>query len=274
MGEQSAIAWTDATFNAWWGCSRVSPGCENCYAETFSARVGHGKRLPTIWGVDGERKAMSDEYWKGPLKWNQAAEKAGVRKRVFCSSMADVFEILPKRNAQGRAVQDCGRARLWPLIGATPYLDWLLLTKRPENVAQLAPWDEWPENVWIGTTAEDQRRADERTRHLIGIPAKVRFLSCEPMLEGVDLHALVKPSNPDGVHWVIVGGESGNGARAFDTGWARRIAWACRREGSALFVKQLGSNPHDGTARLGLRDSKGGDPLEWPEDLRVQEWPR
>lgn len=277
MGEASKIAWTDATFNTWWGCSRVSPGCENCYAETFSARVGHGKRLPTIWGVDGERKAMSDEYWKGPLKWNRAAEKAGVRKRVFCSSMADVFEILPERNTQGRAAQDAARARLWPLIAATPHLDWLLLTKRPENVAALAPWGHvWPTNVWLGVTAEDQRRAEERIPFLLSIPARVRFVSAEPLLESIDMSrlGLVKPANPEGVHWVIVGGESGHGARAFNTGWARRVAHACRREGTALFVKQLGSNPHDGTTRLVLRDSKGGDPIEWPEDLRVQEWPR
>lgn len=322
MGENTAIAWCDHTFNTWFGCSRVSPGCQKCYAETFSARIGHGKSLPQIWGVDAERKPMSEEYWKQPLRWNRAAEKSGVRKRVFCSSMADVFEILPERNARGRAVQDAARARLWPLIVATPWLDWLLLTKRPENVATLAPWrSAWPANVWLGTTVEDQRRADERVSELLDVPARVRFVSAEPLLERVDLFKCwtcggsgasrgmsMVCQDCDGagrssdwgsrrdcvggkfpaLDWVIVGGESGPGARPFDLAWARSIVEQCGDAGVACFFKQAGSNPHDSArsivggwapgdpepnTRLTLRDRKGGDPLEWPEGLRVQQWP-
>lgn len=287
MGQDSAIAWTDHTFNPWWGCARVSPGCENCYAETFAARVGHGKRLPQIWGVDGERRPMSDAYWREPLKWNREAEKAGVRRRVFCASMSDVFEILPERNIVAREVQAGARWRLWQLIESTPHLDWLLLTKRPGNVHALAPgrWAlVWPSNVWLGTTVEDQRRADERIPILLSIPAPVRFVSAEPLLESIDLSrlGLVKPANPEGVHWVIVGGESGPGARPFELAWARDIVGQCEAAGVACFVKQLGSRPYVnvserihgmGGVRLELVDRKGGDPAEWPPELRLREWP-
>ena len=212
---------------------------------------------------------------------------------MFCASMVDVFELLPERNAAGRAVQDAARARLWPLIEATPHLDWLLLTKRPENVIRLVPWGRfdgpgpdwypaWPTNVWLGTTVEDQRRADERIPILLSIPTRVRFVSAEPLLESIDLSrlGLVKPANPEGVHWVIVGGESGPGARPFEAGWARRVVMQCRREGTAVFVKQLGSRTYVnvsehgmGGVRLELVDRKGGDPSEWPPELRVREWP-
>ena len=308
MGKDSAIAWTDHTFNPWWGCARVSPGCEHCYAELL-ATVRH--KLP-VWGVDAERKPMSEAYWRAPLKWNREAEKAGVRRRVFCASMADVFELLPERNAAGRAVQDAARARLWPLIEATPHLDWLLLTKRPENVIRLVPWGRfdgpgpdwypaWPKNVWLGTTVEDQRRADERIPILLSIPARVRFVSAEPLLEPVDLGLIgtvARSTLPrhTAVHelidWVIVGGESGPGARPFDLDWARDIVGQCKAAGVACFVKQLGSRPEstnkaayleaarrgssEGLGRsraISLRDRKGGDPAEWPPILRVREWP-
>lgn len=292
MGERTSIGWTHHTFNPWWGCARVSPGCENCYAETFSARVGHGKSLPQIWGVDAARRPMSDEYWRQPLKWNRAAEKAGERRRVFCASMADVFEILPERNVDGFRVQALARARLWGLITDTPWLDWLLLTKRPENVRVLAPWStdraprtftSWPPNVWLGVTAEDQRRADERIPILLDIPAAVRFVSHEPALEEIRL--------PDvGIDWVITGGESGPGARPYDVRWARRLIEHGSSLGVAVFVKQLGACASDAQNGLAgaslkvppealalvsrrLKAPKGDDPAEWPDELRVQEFP-
>lgn len=269
MGKDSAIAWTDATFNPWWGCARVSPGCEHCYAEQLATVR---RKLP-VWGVDAERKPMSEAYWSAPLKWNREAEREGVRRRVFCASMADVFEIVPERNAAGRAVQDEARRRLWELIHATPALDWLLLTKRPENVAKLAPWApwgpiEWPRNVWLGVTAEDQKRADERIPVLLSIPARVRFVSHEPALEDVRFP-------PCGLDWIITGGESGPGARPYDLDWARRVVRYGKDSGTAVFVKQLGADPIDGTAGcpVVLRDRKGGDPSEWPPELLVQQWP-
>jgi len=183
VGEISSIAWTDATFNPWWGCVRVSPGCEHCYAETLSARYGHA-----VWGPSQttERRFFGDAHWKEPLKWNAKAEQEGVRKRVFCASMADVFEDHPQITSTG------SRTKLFDLIEATPYLDWLLLTKRPENIFQFirANWYMQPRpNLWLGTTAEDQEWADRRVPELVGVAKKfaaVSFVSYEPAIGPVD----------------------------------------------------------------------------------------
>lgn len=316
MGETTQISWCDATFNYVWGCARVSPGCEHCYAEQLATVR---RKLP-VWGVDAARKPMSEEYWRQPARWNRKAAEEGVRRRVFCSSMADVFEIVPERNVGARAVQDAARARLWPVIESTPWLDWLLLTKRPENVAKLAPWralvaegrydnrPAWPDNVWIGTTAEDQKRADERIPWLIEIPARVRFVSVEPQLEAVDLANVhpyylkrdARPNDPTiridalrghvkgpddmldlKVDWVIVGGESGPGARPFAVEWARSILAQCRAAKVPCFIKQLGARSFDNgtdredtfSPRLWLKDRKGADMAEWPPELRVREFP-
>jgi protein gp37 len=259
MAETTGIAWTDHTFNPWWGCTKVSPGCKNCYADTLSSRYGFD-----IWGPDKPRRFFSDQHWREPLKWEKRAAREGVRERVFCASMADVFEdnvdLLEHR------------ARLFDLIEATPHLDWQLLTKRPENVARLVPreWNEgrWPGNVWIGASAEDQARLVQRMAHLARLPAPVRFLSCEPLLGPLDL--LSVGVLPD---WVIVGGESGPGARPFNVAWARSLRSQAHGTGIAFFMKQFGARPvleaHD--ARLNHR--KGEDPSEWPLDLRVQEFP-
>lgn len=245
MGDTTGIEWTDHTFNPWWGCVRVSPACEHCYAETFAARFG------VQWGVKAERKPASEKVWAAPLRWNRAAEKAGVRARVFCASMADVFE--------DRRDLDAARERLFALIEATPWLDWQLLTKRPEAVMRLVPerWKRLPPNVWIGTTVEDQRRANERIPHLLQIPADVRFLSCEPLLGPVNLHSALYIGDEGGyeyagsprqmIDWVIVGGESGPGARPMRSSWARSIRDQCAQVGvggfwrtPALFFKQWG----------------------------------
>lgn len=260
----------------------MSPGCENCYAETFAHRLGF-----KVWGANGERREFGDSHWAEPLKWNAAAEKAGERHRVFCASMADVFEDHP--------VAERSRLRLWPLIDKTPWLDWLLLTKRPENMMRFAPlhWKErWPSNVWAGCTVEDQKRADERIPELLEVPAAVRFLSCEPLLGPIEIDSEVltgeyAPEYAGGelaevmgpsIDWVIVGGESGQGARLFDCAHARKIAWQCRDAGVPVFVKQLGRIAIDadaGTlAPLNLKDrSHGGDISEFPEDLRVRQFP-
>lgn len=274
MGESTGISWTDHTFNPWWGCQRVSPGCEHCYAETFSKRVGL-----KVWGPKTERRFFGDKHWNEPRKWNAAAERAGVRRRVFCASMADVFEDRPELVGPRKRVLD--------LVRETPNLDWLLLTKRPENVnAMVDHYGEGlglPTNVWMGTTVEDQRRADERIPHLLQIHARVRFLSCEPMLEDVSLFAFLKTPLRDqslvalgsrpmpGVDWVIVGGESGPGARPFNPTWARDIVNACRAAKVACFVKQLGANVLDFAGAI--TDRKGGDMGEFPPELRVREFP-
>jgi len=263
MGENSSIEWTDHTFNPWHGCTKISPACTHCYAETFSKRVGHGKRLPTLWGPKAERKFFGDEHWRTPLRWDAEAARTGRRARVFCASMADVFEALP--GELGRRLETT-RRRLWDLIAATPHLDWLLLTKRPENVNGMSPWCgmPWPNHVWIGTTVEDQERADERIPHLQAVPARVRFLSCEPLLGPVRIAPWLSRQEPihfvpftpearaahgeegprvhvhKGIDWVIAGGESGPRARPMHPEWARSLRDQCVAAGVPFLFKQWG----------------------------------
>jgi len=231
MGEATEIAWTDHTFNPWWGCERVSPGCQNCYAEAFAKRTGND-----VWGKNADRRRFGDKHWNEPRKWNAKAEAAGRQEFVFCASMADVFEDRDDH------IED--RERLFDLILATPNLTWQLLTKRPQNVLTMAPMAWWmdhgePSNVWIGTTVEDQQRADERIPHLLGIPAAVRFLSCEPLLGPVSLAPwLTKGFNPP--EWVIVGGESGPRHRPLDLDHARRLRDECVSALVPFFFKQVG----------------------------------
>jgi protein gp37 len=258
--QNSAIEWTTHSFNPWWGCQRVSPGCQHCYAETLAKRYGHA-----VWGPakTTDRRMMSENYWRQPLKWNAAAANAADRPRVFCASMADVFEDHP-------GVVEA-RARLFDLIIATPNLDWQLLTKRPENMTRFAPpsWsDGWPLNVWAMTSVESQEQADTRIPELLQVPARVRGLSCEPLLGAVDLSEWLPDLNtpinnisdddaPLGVydpltrerypdpadielHWVIVGGESGHGARPMHPDWARSLRDQCAAAEVAFHFKQHG----------------------------------
>lgn len=301
---KTTIEWTDYTFNPWWGCAKVSPGCKNCYAETFDKRVGGDH-----WGIGKPRRTMSAAYWKGPASWNRKAAADGVRRRVFCASMADVFD--PE-------APDGLLEQLWQLIAETQNLDWLILTKRPERAREWIT-TAWP-NIWLGTSVESQKYADERIPHLLATPAVVRFLSCEPLLGPVDLGKhLVHPSYCGGQYngigfvdaaqqrhrahcvnhgfrlvettvlygpyayverldWVIVGGESGHGARPFNPSWARSLVAQCRSAGIAPFVKQMGSNwDYDANAAVPrpkrMRESHGRDMYEWPEDIRIREWP-
>ena len=224
MGKDSQIEWTHHTFNPWWGCDRVSPACKHCYADTWSRRVGYD-----IWGRDEPRRTLSDAYWRQPVAWDREAASDGVRRRVFCASMADVFE--------DRRDLDPLRERLWDLIGRTPNLDWLLLTKRPQVVGRLVPWaDDWPHNVWLGTTVENQRWANRRLPELTAHPANVRFLSCEPLLGPIDLDPWLQ-----GVGWVIVGGESGGNARPMNPQWAESLRDQCGAAGIPFHFKQWGN---------------------------------
>src|SRR5262249_16578930 len=158
------------TFNPWWGCIKVSAACDNCYAELWAKRMGH-----QLWGRDSSRRFFGETHWREPLVWNQEAQEAGRRERVFCASMADVFERRGELNNE--------RLKLWTLIENTPNLDWLLLTKRPQNIHKIVPWGrDWPANVWVGTTVENQAEAEKRLPALLKTPAAVRFLSCEPLL--------------------------------------------------------------------------------------------
>jgi protein gp37 len=291
MGVKTGIAWCNHTFNAWIGCSKVSPGCKFCYAEEWDGRYHAGVH----WGDGAPRKLMADKYWREPLKWDREAKVAGERRRVFCSSLADVFD---DQAPEGQ------RDRLWELIRQTPNLDWLLLTKRPENIKKFLPADwatpggESPwcyRNVWLGVTVEDQQRAKERIPILAQVDATVRFLSCEPLLEEVDLSSFLyeertvscdRYTEPlDIIDWIIIGGESGSKSRLFNISWARKIIEDCRIGEAKVFMKQLGENASDATVRpqgsfefLPLKyltmHRKGEEPNEWPADIRIREIPR
>jgi protein gp37 len=228
MAKDSKIEWTHHTFNPWWGCTKVSPGCKHCYAEAWAKRVGSN-----VWGLKAGRRELSESYWKQPFAWNEEAKQRKVRARVFCASMADVFE--------DRRDLDSKRAKLWPIIEATPWLDWLLLTKRPENVLQFAPWEsEWPKNVWIGATAENQRWLEKRIDKLLAIPAAVRFISAEPLLGPLDLSRSIRRGEYR-LDWVIAGGESGGKARPMNPEWARSLRDQCDAAGISFLFKQWGN---------------------------------
>ena len=315
MAETTGIGWADHTVNPWMGCQRVSPGCEHCYAETL---VTGRMQLP-VWGPPKTTERQRTKgAWTAVPRWDRAARREGVRRKLFCASLADVFEDHPQVAPW--------RAEILALLERCTNLDVQLLTKRPQNIMAMVPphWHTaWPAHVWIGTTVEDQRRADERIPHLLRVPARVRFLSCEPLLEAVDLSRWLPcgacqgegesagecngcggwgayDGEPCGacnetgecprcagrrgaVVWVIVGGESGPGARPFDLAWARSIVEQCAEAGVAVFVKQLGARPEEEVEAphraglpyraLRLRDRAGADPAEWPEDLRVQQFP-
>ncbi|USX25370.1 phage Gp37/Gp68 family protein [Oxalobacteraceae bacterium OTU3CINTB1] len=230
MGKDAAIEWTHHTFNPWWGCIRVSAACDHCYAETWAKRLG-----ADVWGPKSERRFFSDAHWKEPLKWDAEAAAEGVRKRVFCASMADVFENRPDLVPH--------RLRLLELISKTPHLDWLLLTKRIHLVRkQLPKGYDFPANVWLGTTVENQAEADKRIRHLLAFatPA-VRFLSCEPLLGPVDISPFLE-RNESGIRvdWVIAGGESGHGARPMEPQWPDALRKQCGAAKVAFHFKQWG----------------------------------
>ena len=247
MGENSKIEWTHHTFNPWWGCLKVSEACKNCYAEAWAKRVGQ-----SVWGARAPRRFFSDTHWSAPLRWNRRLEKTGARERVFCASMADVFEDRPDLVEH--------RKRLWGLIQDTPQLDWLLLTKRPQNVRGMLPedWGDGYANVWLGTTVENQKRAEENLPHLVGLPARVRFISAEPLLEQLDIHAWL----PD-LDWVIAGGESGPKARPASPSWFRSLMIDCMSYDVAFHFKQWGDwAPGDGENLAKARKSaEDGTPM-------------
>lgn len=224
MSEITGIDWTDSTFNPWWGCTKISPACDNCYAAALDHRTGGNH-----W--DGNLKTLSENNWSKPFTWNRKAAKAGIRHKVFSGSMCDVFD-----NAADPALRD----RLFEVIRNTPNIDWQLLTKRAPNIKKMLPADwgnGWP-NVWIGCTVEDVKHGLPRIEHLRQVPAKVRFLSIEPLLE--DLGEL----DLTGIDWVIVGGESGPRYRPMNTAWAESIRAQCDQQGVAFFFKQSGGLRH------------------------------
>jgi protein gp37 len=224
MGKNSAIEWTHHTFNPWWGCTKVSQACKLCYAEAWARRTGGH-----FWGPRAPRRFFGEQHWKEPIAWDEEAFDSGRRSRVFCASMADVFEF--------RAELNIWREKLWDLIQGTPNLDWLLLTKRPQRIALHNRWGTWPANVWLGTTVENQKSADERIPHLLENCACVRFLSCEPLIGPVDISQYLRA----GVGWVIAGGESGGKSRPSHPRWMRDLRDQCIDANVPFLFKQWGN---------------------------------
>ena len=234
MAEKTGISWCHHTMNPVWGCTKLSPGCQNCYAEALAKRWGHD-----VWGPDKPRRTFGPKHWAEPLKWDRKAAKAGERRRVFVGSMCDIFEDHPDVATE--------REKLWPLIRQTPHLDYLLLTKRPERIRNDLPrdWGTGYPNVWLGVSVES---ADYlwRVRELRGgvgcheFPAAVKFISYEPAIGPLDGVSLL------GIDWVIFGGESGPHHRPADVSWARDARDRCRVSGTAYFHKQS-SGPRPGT---------------------------
>lgn len=232
------------TLNPWWGCEAIAPGCDRCYAEAFDRRTGGAH-----WGPGARPRPMSEAYWRNPGKWNAKAIREGTRLRVFAGSMCDVMD---KHAPPG------ARDRLWAEIRATQALDWLLLTKRAPNIVRFLPsdWGTGYENVWLGVTVENRKHGLPRIEHLRKVPSRIRFLSIEPLLE--DLGAI----DLTGIHWVIVGGESGPGARPMEVDWVRSIRAQCDAAGVPFFYKQKGARSSSG--------DKGGCLLD---GLEVKAWP-
>lgn len=264
MGKNSKIEWCDHTFNPWWGCEKISDGCTNCYAEVQSEKNQEIK----IWGKLNNRRFFGENHWKEPLKWNRSAEKNGKPQKVFCGSMCDIMEDREDLVEQ--------RKKLFSLIEKTPNLYWLLLTKRPQNFARFLP-DKWLnrpiKNVWLGTTVENQDNI-WRIKYLKDTPAAIRFLSIEPLLGEVDLSNDLVPllhksacskcghtddfqiwkqlifkcpkcgenkwGYPKHIHWVIVGGESGQKARIMNPKWVKKIQKQCEETKIPFFFKQWG----------------------------------
>ena len=295
MSTGSKIEWTETTWNPVTGCTKASPGCANCYAEKMAHRL---KAMGQAKYANEFTPTFHPEALSEPLKWRKP-------RRVFVVSMGDLFHD---------AITDEQIAAVFGAMAACPQHTFQVLTKRAERMRRWFEWIEqdceapyecayestvalgrdlhvtpvtcrveppgWPlPNVWIGTTAEDQQRADERIPHLLATPAAVRFVSCEPLLGPVDIgdpvvrHGMSlidsgrcpmrgEQYSPPSLDWVIAGGESGPGARPCSEDWIRQIVTDCGEAGVACFVKQLGGYPR-----------KRKDPNEWPEDLRVRQWP-
>lgn len=259
MGQETGISWTDHTANFWWGCVKVSPGCQHCYADTLAKRYGK-----SIWGpAKTTDRELKKGVWSELPKWDKAAKESGQRRRVFVMSMGDFFEDHPQ-------VVEWRRDALH-LISQLRNLDFQVLTKRPENVIRMIEagtgrnadaWFADCDHVWIGTSVENQEQADKRIPELLKIPARVRFLSMEPLLGQVDISwASTTPGvhhwpngrnrfgfwgsgyhsarlDVCGIHWVIVGGESGHGRRAMQVSWAQSLHDQCKQAGVAFFMKQ------------------------------------
>lgn len=284
----TTIAWTDETINPIVGCSRISEGCQKCYAETAAktARLQQFSQYQKVAKWDGTVEFVENQLDR-LLRWKKG-------KRIFVCSMADMFH----KNVPFEWLEE-----IFSTIEETPQHTFQILTKRPQRMIEFFDWYsarcsdhslQWrmPDNIWLGVSCENQAMADKRIPLLMEIPAKVRFLSCEPLLEPLDLSKFLpiewseiaedwieswpgigSYSTNDYPDWVIIGGESGTGARPCHVDWIRDIASQCQSAKVPVFVKQLGSNAIANGSKLKLKDRKGSDILEWFDDLRLQQFP-
>lgn len=302
MGQSSKIEWTESTWNPVRGCSRVSEGCRHCYAERLASRfsdVGQPFHQFVRTHTNGEpqwtgKVDLIEEHLKDPIRWRKP-------RRVFVNSMSDLFH----ENLSDEAID-----RVFAVMALCPQHTFQVLTKRPERMLEWATrtrgnhcvealnigrgnvrsgsWIDPLENVWLGVSVEDQKTANERIPLLLSTPAAVRFVSYEPALGPVNFQqsaasyycdkTVIQEFKPLlGVDWIIVGGESGPGARRFDIAWARNTVAECKEARVSCFIKQVGSVPIERGElwrhEPKLRDRKGGDWTEWPEDIRVRQYP-
>lgn len=247
MAEDTGISWTDHTFNPWWGCVAIAPGCDNCYASALDARTGGN-----YWNAHQPPRRTKANNWRTVLRWHEHATITNRRLRVFCGSMMDWCD----KDAPAGA-----REELFELIRATPMLDWQLLTKRATRIAECLPddWGDGYDNVWLGVTCEDIRYGYPRLEALRSIPARLRFVSAEPLLEalpGIDL---------TGIDWVIVGGESGPGCRPMAAEWATDLIARCDESGVSVWFKQHGGAGRDKGGCL----IAGAERKEWPNSVVI-----
>ncbi len=275
MGKNSAIAWTDHSFNPWIGCTKVGPGCDNCYAEKERCSLALGVK----WGQGEARHRTAESTWRNPRHWNDQAEKSGVRQKVFCASLADVFD---------NEVPQEWRDDLFALIRETPMLDWIILTKRIGNVREMLPvdWDSWHgyPNVWLLITVVNQDEANRDIPKLLDIPAQVRGVSIEPQIGPVDLENIPytdtdgdycminalegelwvdgfqDPDTMEELDWVICGSESGPNRRPFDIAWARELRKQCWQTQTPFFLKQT-----PGDTRKGVIETPELDGRRWTQ---------
>ena len=271
MSQNTVIEWTDATWNPVTGCSKVSAGCAHCYAEGVAKRFWGNRKFTDV--------QVHPERLNAPLNWRNP-------KRIFVNSMSDLFH----EDVPGDFI-----ARVFSIMRLAKHHTFQILTKRPERMKlEILSWEnlDLPVNVWIGVSVEDQAAADKRIPLLLQTPAAVRFVSCEPMLGPMNLAPWLRfwkrsssvRAVEKGLDLVIVGGESGPGARPFNIEWGRSLRDQCKAAGVSFFMKQLGAWPlfdfanagriQEGHGKyFGIKDRKGGDMSEWPEDLRVREFP-
>lgn len=237
MGEHTKIEWCHHTLNWWIGCTKLSPACDNCYAESLAERYGW-----VTWGPGEDRRQTTEGTRNKARKWDRDAARDGVRRRVFCNSLSDVFDA---------EVPDAWRFDLMNMIELTPNLDYLVLTKRPQVAWKFFQRRLVPSNVWMGTTVENNDMAGLRIPPLLGIRARRHFLSCEPLLEDLELDSLFLAE----LDWIICGGESGRHVRNMDVAWARSLRDQCQTAGVYFFMKQMSGR------------------AEIPADLMVREIP-